>query len=228
MSVLNFLHTKARAFVVFLFALISLGVFIISTLVAATVCQSWFGLIIGILLMIAAIPFHYMGKKHKTGYLISFVLNAVADGFSVSAYYLTVNIKLNMAEMLVSILPSVAILLLVYLLLQTFNKTKKVTVTIAVILNFLLTVLLTVLWIMHGDVIFSFGFFASLLSLFYLCVFGITINHDERSVLRDISFGSFGSFIILTVVVIFILSEGEILDGFDLDIGDLKKKKKQD
>jgi len=121
-------------------------------------------------------------------------------------------------------------LLLVYLMLQTFNKTKKVTVTVACIVNGAVTVALTVFWITYGWLIFSFGFFCSLISFFYLCVFGITVNHDERSVLRDISFGSFGSFIIITVVVIFILSEGEILeglDGFDVGVGSSKSKKKK-
>jgi hypothetical protein len=66
-----------------------------------------------------------------------------------------------------------------------------------------------------------------LISLFYLCVFGITINHDDRSVFRDISFGGFGSLIIIAVVVIFIISEGEALDGLDFGGGDGSKKSKK-
>lgn len=225
MSILQFLNTKAKAFVVFLFSLISLGLFILSTLFATAVCQKWHGLAIGIGLMLLAIPFHCIGKKFKWGYLLSFLANAIANGFSVSAYFITQNIPLDLYSLLLAIIPAAGILLLVYFMLQTFHKTKKVTVTVACILNALLTIAFLVFWIMEGNIIFSFGFFSSLISFFYLCVFGITINHDERSVLRDISFGSFGSFIILTVVVIFILSEGEILEGFDLS-GDSSDKKK--
>lgn len=228
MSIVQFLNTKAKAFVVFLFSLIALGLLILSTLLATAICQKWYGLAIGIGLMLLAIPFHWIGKKYKWGYLLSFLANSIGSGFSVSAYYVSQNIPLDLYSMLLAVLPAVGILLLVYFMLQTFHKTKKVTVTIACILNALLTIAFLVFWIMDGNIIFSFVFFSSLISFFYLCVFGITIHHDERSVLRDISFGSFGSFIILTVVVIFILSEGEILDGADLDLdfgGNDNKKK---
>lgn len=230
MSLKNFLHTKAKAFVVFLFSVISIGIFIVSALGAAAVLKEWYGLIPGIILMILAIPFHWMGKKRKHCYLISFLINSVANSCSVAAYYVSQNIHLELHSLLLGVVPALAVLFLVYLMLQTFHKTKRVTVTVACILNGLLTVGLMVLWIIYGSTVFSFGFFTSLISFFYLCVFGITINHDERSVLRDISFGSFGSFIIITIVVIFLLTDGEILDGADFDIdigGNGKKRKKQ-
>lgn len=40
---------------------------------------------------------------------------------------------------------------------------------------------------------------------------GISLNNTERKVLRDISFGSFGSFIIITIVVLCIISKGDAL-----------------
>lgn len=190
MSILNFLHTKAKAFVVFLFSVISIGIFIISALGATAIFKEWYGLISGIILMMLAIPFHWMGKKKKGCYLISFLINSIANGCSVSAYYVSENISLHIHSLLLAVLPALGVLFLVYLLLQTFHKTKQVTVTVVCIINGLLTIALLVLWIIYGSTVFSFGFFASLISFFYLCVFGITINHDERSVLRDISFGS--------------------------------------
>lgn len=226
MSLVQFLHTKAKAFVVFLFAVISIGVFIISTLISTAILKEWYGLIPGLILMILAIPFHWIGKKRKGSYFISFFLNSIANGCSVAAYYVSKNIALELHSLLLGVLPALAVLFLVYLMLQTFHKTKRVTVTVACIVNGLLTISLMVFWIINGSTIFSFGFFASLISFFYLCVFGITINHDERSVLRDISFGSFGSFIIITVVVIFLLTEGEILDGLDVDLSDFGGSKK--
>ena len=177
--------------------------------------------------MIVAIPFHCKGKKMLWGYLASFIINSVASGFVVSAYYLKREIVLDIYNLLIGAIPASAIVFLVHLMLQSFNKTKKVTITVAAIINAVLTITAIVFWIMHGNVVFSFGFFCSLISFFYLCVFGITINHDERAVLRDISFGSFGSFIIISVVVIFILSEGEILDGLDFGSGNGSKKCKK-
>ena len=226
---LKYLNTKAKAFVVFVFALSFIGIFISSSLIATEICQKWYGLAVGIALMIAAIPFHVKGKKRLWCYLASVVINAVASGFVVSAHYLARERTLDIYSLALGAIPAAAVLFLVYLMLQSFNKTKKVTVTVAVILNAVLTILATVFWIKDGGIIFSFGFFCSLISFFFLCVFGITINHDERSVFRDISFGSFGSVIIISVVVIFILLEGDILDGVDFDIsgGDSKKGKKK-
>jgi len=68
MSLVQFLHTKAKAFVVFLFAVISIGVFIISTLISTAILKEWYGLIPGLILMILAIPFHWIGKKRKGSY----------------------------------------------------------------------------------------------------------------------------------------------------------------
>ena len=223
---LNYLNTKAKAFVVFVFSLSFMGIFVLSSLFATQICQKWYGLAIGIFMMIIAIPFHWNGKKMPWGYLASFIINSVASGFVVSAYYLKNQAVLNIYELLIATIPAAAIVFLVYLMLQNFNKAKKITITVAGIINAVLTITAIVFWIMHGNVVFSFGFFCSLISFFYLCVFGITINHDERSVFRDVSFGSFGSFIIISVVVIFILSEGEILDGLDFGGGEGGKKSK--
>jgi transposase len=65
-------------------------------------------------------------------------------------------------------------------------------------------------------------------TVFYLCVFGVTVGYDERSVWRDVSYGSFGTFVIVTVVVIVVLSGGDVLDGagLDVDIGGKEKKKR--
>lgn len=226
MALLQFLNSKCKAVIVFMFSIIAIAAFIVTTFSATLICAKWYGLIIGIFLMLAAVPCHITGKKNRAGYLFSFVLNSVGNGFSASALYLQSDIPLPFVEALIPAVPAAGILLLVYLLLQIFSKTKRFTVTTAVIINCLLIAALVVLWIMKGPAYFSFGLFCLIISLFYLCVFGITLGRDERSVLRDISFGSFGSFIILTVVVIFVLSEGEILDGFDIDIPRGKKGKK--
>ena len=231
---MKFLNTKAKAFVVFIFLIIYLGIFIFSSLFATLICQDMYVILIGLGMMILAIPFHCKGRakrckeKNKLWcYFVSIIFNSVATGFIVSAYYITSKITIDIFSLFIGAIPAVAIIFLVYLMLQTFNKTKKVTIIVASIINLALTIFATVLWIMDGDVIYSFGFFCSLISFFYLCVFGITINYDDRSVFRDISFGSFGSFIIIAVVVITIISEGEVLDGLDVGggIGEKKTKK---
>lgn len=132
--------------------------------------------------------------------------------------------------MILAAIPSAAILFLIYLMLQIFAKTKRITLAIAAIINLVLLIAEIVCWVKIGGTLFSFGFFCLIVSLFFICVFGITINHNERPVLRDISYGSFGTFVILTVVVIVILSEGDILDGLGdgfVPDGSGKSKKKK-
>ena len=225
----NFIDTKAKAFVVFLFSLASLATLALSTQIAVLLCVKWVGLIIGASFMMAAIPLHILGKKFPIFYVLSFVVNFIGCGFSVSAYYLTNELSLNILELILAAIPSSVILTLIYLMLQTFSKTKKVTLSIATLINFALLILAVVYWVKTGETFFSFGFFCLLVSLFFICVFGVTINHNERPVLRDISFGSFGSFVILTIVVIVILSEGDVFDLGDpgIDIGSGKKSKRR-
>ena len=218
-------NNKEKPFVVFLFSLIAIGIFILITLFANFICQKWYGLIVGVLLMLSAIPFHIYGKKNKIGYFISFFLNTVGSGFSASAYYVRMDVSVNLYQMLLSAVPAIVVLILVYIMFQAFRKTKKMTMGIGATVNFLFLISSVILWIMNNAGFFSFCFFCLLISLFYLCVFGITLNHEERFVLRDISFGSFGSFIIITIVVICILSEGEILEGLDIDLGRKRKRK---
>lgn len=223
----NLVNTKSKVFIVFLFSIASLGILALSTQVAVVLCSKWYGIIVGICLMILAIPLHILAKRWMFLYAFSFLVNFIGCGFSVSAYYLTNGIAINLFELIVATIPAVAILVLIYLMLGIYSKTKRTTLSIAAVLNFALLVAAVVFWIRTGGTFFSFGFFCLLVSMFSICVFGVTINHDERPVLRDISYGSFGSFVILTIVVIVILSEGDALEISDLGIEGLDRKKKQ-
>ena len=77
--------SKSRRIV---FSLTFMGIFVLSSLLATQICQKWYGLAIGIVMMIIAIPFHCNGKKVPWGYLASFLINSIASGFVVSAYYI--------------------------------------------------------------------------------------------------------------------------------------------
>ncbi|MCL2487134.1 MAG: YfhO family protein [Oscillospiraceae bacterium] len=218
------IDTKAKPFTIYIFALAFLGIMILSTQLSVIVCSEGYGIIAGIALMLSAIPLHIAAKKFRFLYLLSFLANAAGSGFSVSAVYLVKEIPVSLPGMMLSAIPAAAVLSFIYIMLRVFSKTKKFVLITAAAVNIALAVIAAVCWSEIDAVFFSFGFFALLVSLFFLCVFGIAINHDERPVLRDISFGSFGSFIIVTVVVIIILSEG---DFFDFDLGfDGRKKTK--
>lgn len=218
-------NNRTKAAIVFVSALLFIGIFVLSSLLATEICQKWYGLPIGIAMMILAIPFHRLGKRSLWGYLASFLLNSTASGFVVSAYYLETERALDIYSLTLGVIPAVAVVLLIYLMLKPFNKTKTVTVTVAGILTAVLAILAIIFWIRDGSVIFSFAFFSLIISFFFLCVFGITVNHNERSVLRDVSFGGFGAFLIIAVLVTLILSDGELLEGLDFGGGSEGGKK---
>ena len=221
----SFFKNKTKPCVVFLFSIIALGTLIISTLLAVLICSKWYGLVVGVIFMGAAIPLHIGAQRLPFFHVLSSAANFVGCGFSVSAYYLSNDISLNFIELLLAALPAALILLLVYIVLRIFPKSKRVTLCVAAILNVIISILALSLTIGIGSILFSFGFFSLFISIFYICVFGITVNHDERPVLKDISYGSFGLFAILTIIVIATLTEGEILEALIPDINIGKKKK---
>lgn len=223
-------RTVEKPVVVFGFALAALAILAVTVPLAMTFCTEWYGLLVGIGMMIAAIPAHVLGKRHPIGYGISFLLNSVGSGFSVATYYTMERLPLTVTDRWWALLPAAAVLLVTYLLLQAFEESKKKMLTVAAIAAAALLIAAVVGWCLYGSSAFSFGFFAMVLCLFYLCVFGVTVGHDERSVWRDVSYGSFGTFVIVTVVVIVVLSGGEVLDGLDgpdPDLGRGKKKPKK-
>lgn len=224
----NFLNTKGKAFVIFLSSIVSLIILAAATKAAILLRPNLNGVIIGSALMVVAIPLHILGKKLSFFYLLSFAANFIGCGFSVSAYYLSKDIPLNIPESAVAAIPAAAVLFLVYLILKLFPNGKIIIVPVATVINLGLLIYAIIFWIRTGDIFYSFGFFCLVVSLFFIFVFGISINHDERPVLRDISFGSFGIFLIVTIVVLFILSEGEILEmlGLDFDVSGQNSKKK--
>lgn len=217
--------SKGKIFWVFVLSLAALGILILSTYVATLVCRNYIGLGIGIIMMLVAVFCHIFGKKRPVLYLVSYLFNSIGNGFSLSAYYNYREMKVELIELFASAITAAACLLIVYLLLGRLGKSKKFTIIVAAAIDLALIALAVIYWIIKG--VPSFGFFCLLVALFYICVFGITVNNDRRPFLRDLSFGGFGIFIILTVVVIVIISEGDALDVFDMDIGSDKKKNKK-
>lgn len=218
MSFFTCVNQKWRTPSVFLFFVLSIAILIFSLPLTCAMLSSWHGVVVGIVLTLIAIPFHRTGHSHSWGHVVSFLLTAVSNGFSLSALYRP---PVNLSLLCRGAFPSVVILFAVCVVLFLFPKAKSAAITLGCLADMALAVVSVVYWIKTGATDVSFAFFCSLICLFFLCVYGITANHEKRNVLRDISFGGFGAFVMLTVVVVFILSEGELLDGFgDLDVPD--------
>ena len=122
-------------------------------------------------------------------------------------------------------LVSSTLLRLANLLISLLGKKKMFIMLFGIAVGILLILSVT-FWIVRGGFLYSFGFFASLLLLFFLSVTAITISSPERVALRDLSFGAFGSFVVAALVIVAILSEGDIVDGVDIADATKKCKKK--
>lgn len=217
-----FSKKNGKPFVVFLFTIIAYILFALSTIFALSVCTEWYGLIIGAILMVLAVPIHIFAKKHKLLYILSYVLNTVGSGFAVSAYYLEKQLRVFPENLFLPMLIPAIVSLITYLLIRLCPKIKKFVLAVSTIGAIAMLIAFAVLWIKNGYEFYSFAFFNSVFTLFYVVVDAVTVGEYDRLVIRDISFGSFGIFLVIALVVLFIISEGEILDGvFDgiFDIG---------
>ena len=223
------LNTKAKVPAISAFTLLSLVIFAFASMFACSVMTKWYGIIVGLVLMIAAIPFHCRGKDASWCYMVSFLINSTGNGFALSAVFIKNGYEVKISDMLLAIIPSAVLLLIVCLVLQLFGKAKKATVTLACIADVVLIVIYIIRWITKdNDVFDSFAFFSLLITFFYLCVFGFAVNHENRKTLRFVSFGSFGAFIAVAFVAAFVVSEGDVLDGIEvLPDTDTRVKKKK-
>ncbi len=219
MDLFYFLQNKGRSLCVFLFAAAALVCFVPATLAATVLLSRWGGLIAGGCLMLLAIPAHRLGKYHKIGYAIAYLLNTLGNGCSVAALYSLKGVSLSPSSMWRAILPAVAALLIACVVLLILPQIKGRFITVFCVCCILAAIVLFVLWACGHSYFFGYAAFALLVAFYYLCVMEITVGHTERSCLRDISFGGFGSFVILTVVVLIILSDGDVLDGLELGEG---------
>ena len=215
----------------FLLATLALFIFSASTFLGIAIFEEWFGIIVGVAMMVAAIPLHNIAKNFKFLYFVSYLLNTVGCGFSASAYYLEEGATADLGEFFASTLIPALLLLICAVVFVLVNKRNKRICTLFCVLDIALAALAVYYWITEGETFWSFLFFSAVMAFFYIIALRVVDNDEEffgakGSFFRTVSFFSFGIFIIVTIIVAAVLSEGEIFDGFDTDIfGNPNKKK---
>lgn len=120
-----FINSYRKASQILLFSLISLALLVVSAFAARQLFQSWYSLAAGIFLMALAIPFHILGKRISSLYIISFLMNSVAAGFSVCTYYIVKNYPLNLETMMLAVFPAAGMLFLTVICFPPLFKSKK-------------------------------------------------------------------------------------------------------
>ena len=214
----------------FLFAAAAMFIFSFSAVLGADLFEEWFGIIFGAAFMIAAIPVHNIAKRHTFLYFVSYLLNTIGCGFSVSAYYAVSGDDYNIGDFTAAILPAIALLLICAVVFVIVDRRNKRICFIFCVLDVILAAFAVYNWVKEASAFWTFMFFATTVALFYIIALRVVDNDEEffgtkGSFVRTVSFFSFGIFIIVTLIVVAILSEGEIFDGFDIDIFGKDKKK---
>ncbi|MBQ7416396.1 MAG: hypothetical protein IJW14_05125 [Oscillospiraceae bacterium] len=176
-------------------------------------------------LMIAALIVHPVSKGRTGGYLFSYFLNATASGWAIGVLLGEAAI-IPPPQVLAAMVPAAAL----GLILMLFSRNSSKAWRIATIVTFSVLGLALIgggiyVWCVHCPLAGCAFVFSG---LFYLplpfCYGKALSNPDEMY--RYLSYTGFGAFILIFLVVMFILSEGEILDGLDFDFGGEGGKKK--
>lgn len=218
---LSFLKTRGRALLVLAMSVLAIGSFIAATLLGKLIFGWWAGVIVGVILMGLSVLLHFLGRRNKLGYFLSFLLNSVGAGFSASTYYTVSRVYCDLETLVAASLACVITLSILCIVLSLLPDKKHIFIAIFIIIEAVLLVLSVIFWIREGGEYCAFSFFSMLICVFYTGVCAITVDEEERRILRDISFGSFGVFILVSIIVILIISQGEACDGCDCcDCGD--------
>lgn len=189
--------------------------------------KPWPGIIAGGVLMVAAIPLCINGKRHKVFYYATCILNAVASGLFTASYFTFVNKTPDFVDMLPPVTIVTALMLLRCVVLL-FDKAGIVINFVLLALNFAGGIAAIVLWIIHGGIFFPMLLF--LLIPEFVQGAALLISVDESEPISDVKIVSVASFsyaFVIGLIAVFILSEGEILDGFDAFIDTPSKKVKK-
>lgn len=176
------------------------------------------GVIAGAVLMLAAILCHRAGKQNHLLYLLALLLNGVGNGFSLSAVYIKYSLSPALAENVLGLAPGACALLLWGVLLLLLPNNKGIAAFLCGLVTlaaFLLSLLYLVMRSTVAEPFWYFGMISLIPAAVFMVPMGRLAGHPERNTLRDTSLAGFGAFILITIVVVFLLSGGEGLDGPD-------------
>jgi hypothetical protein len=186
--------------------------------------NEWIGLIIGVALMIIGILIYQLGNKNQFFYQLTFIINMIAIGLSITTYYVFKAYSLTPKDFLVAILVSIGVLVLFSLLsrIKWVKEHHKIFLAIFIASSFAISL---TLWI-SSDLFTGLSFY--FLNVIYFFMIGIVSSPESfKEISKEMAWISFGAFILISIIVLIILSEGEALSGVDgISFNGNKKRKR--
>lgn len=186
--------------------------------------NQWFGLIIGVVFMAIGLIVFQWGKQRPLLYVLSFIFNMIGVGLSITAYYVLKAYALAFYDFLFAIGVAMALLIgfSLFTKIKWIRKHLKFWLVVVIMVSFVSSL---ILWIV-GDSFTGLSFYF-LNVIYFFMVSVIKDLDDKKDTLRELAIISFGSFILVSLVVLIILSEGEALQGIDgFGMGGKSKKSK--
>lgn len=198
-----------------LYAIVSLILFSLATCGASYIMSKWFGILVGIGLMLLAIPFFALGDRNKIFYVVCMMINTIGMGFIASAYYVVKEVAPNLLSfILASTLPLFILLVCSVIFVCPINDTAKlVTFIVVCVLMLALIIISIVFWIKKGGEYYAFSTFASIVVAFFLGALIYCADDEDRNALSCASLCTFGALISVFLVVLIALGG----DGCDCD-----------
>ena len=183
-------------------------------------------LVTALVCIVLAVVFHLLSHKgkRKQFYYGSILLNNFGSGISVGCYFVLEDHILTAWELLLSFLVFLLLTCLMLTLHEKVNSMRKYAFLTFGIFTILLLPCIYLWSPKENPLLVCFGF-TIILAMFYNISY-VLQQKENRSLLRDFSFGSFGAFFLLSYLVLVLVTDGdalEVLDGVDLPTN--KKKK---
>lgn len=229
------LHNKLKPLYISFFAIASLILFAFTTTLASDIMSKWFGIPIGIIITILAIPIHFLGDRCKLFYILCLIMNVTGMGFIASAYYIQKSVTADFSSFLLASLCPLAILLISTIIMaiaSNNDNTKLITWIVTCVLDVAVLITSIVFWILRGGEYYAFSTFACIVVGFFLAAILYIVNDDDNSALTGASMCSFGALFGVFVVVLCALGCDDCdcsgCDGCDCgDCGGKSKKSKK-
>lgn len=156
--------------------------------------------------------------KERTGrLLLSYGLNAVGSGWAVGVL-MGVKGILPAIPLVQGMLPALVLGILFWFLLAVIDHWPGIQTLLFVLLSVALLILGIVVWTRYAPLVGCSMVFSALFLLPYPIAVNAAMDNTEE-MFSYLSLSGFGAFVLILIAVLFVLSEGEILDGLDFDVG---------
>ena len=170
----------------------------------------WFSLLLGIVIMLLSAIIFFRSKDRPYRYILSFILNMIGVGFSITAYYVLRAYALDFVDFMTAYLLSIGLIALFSGLtyIKFIKRHMKLILSLLVIGFFIGSLLL---WI-SVESFTGLSFYFLNVAYFYLIAI-MSQSEDKEDLMREMSIVSFGSFMLVSFIVLVILTEGEALES---------------